>query len=184
MLLVLAFLILYELERGRGDSKMVFALFLFSSAWVAVAMGVHEPVNQLQIKLRLWGDSSPAGRTMTFLDETLSHWVFFAGYAGLCLAWAWGQARNPFARPLKGWMWAAFYLAGVFGAAGMTAALWNDTWPGIIRELAVITAVVVGCELFRRRGGPRRRQPLTACVQLANLLALAVLLARGLMGMN
>jgi|GEM_PF-2029187 len=178
--LALAFLILHELERGRADARRVLALFLFSSAWVAVAMGVHEPINQLQIKLGLLGDLSPAGQTMTFLDEIISHWVLFAGYAGLCLAWAWGQARNPLDRPLKGWIWAAFYLAGVCGAAGMVAALWKDSWPGIIRELAVLAAVIVGCELFRRHGGPRRRQPLTVCLQLSNALAFAVLLVKGL----
>ena len=178
--LALAFLILHELERGRADARRVLALFLFSSAWVAVAMGVHEPINQLQIKLGLLGDLSPAGQTMTFLDEIISHWVLFAGYAGLCLAWAWGQARNTLTRPLKGWIWAAFYLAGVCGAAGMVAALWKDPWPGIIRELAVLAAVVMGCELFRRHGGPRRRQPLTVCLQLSNALAFAVLLVKGL----
>lgn len=179
--LTMAFFMLHELARARRGSWPVFALFMLSSFWIAVAMGAHEPVNQLQIKMRLLGDLSPAGKTMTFLDEVLSHWAFFTGYIGLCLSWAWAQARNPVPDPVKPWMWAVFVLASATGAAGIIASLWGDPLNGIIRDLGIIAAVILACEILRWRGGTRRSQPVTVSIQLGNMLAFAVLLLHGLL---
>jgi len=179
--LVFAFFMVNELERSPRRSFAVFGLFLFSSFLIAVAMGMHEPVNILRAKMRISGDSGLAGATMYFLDEVLSHWSFFAGYAGVCAAWAWSQARNPVSEPISLWKWMAFAVASLAGAAGITASLWGTPVNGIACDLSVIAAVILCCEALRLRGGMRRRQPVTLSVQLSNLVAFAALLMRGLL---
>ena len=179
--LVLAFFILNELEHLACRSFMVFGLLLFSSFWIAVSMGIHEPINRLWFAMHLSDTHGPASITVYFLDEILSHWVFFAGYAGVCVAWAWGQARNPVSEPISPLMWMAFILVSFFGAAGIIASLWGESISGIASDLSVIAAVILSCEALRRYGGTRRTQPVTLSVQLSNLIAFAVLLISGLL---
>lgn len=178
--LVLAFFMINELERSSRRSFAVFGLFLFSSFLIAVAMGIHEPVNMLQWKMQLSGDSGPAGATMYFLDEVLSHWAFFAGYAGVCVSWAWSQSRHPLSKPLSPRFLAVFIVASLVSAAGITASLLGAPLSQIVCDLVVIAVVIVCCEALCRRGGARGRQPVTWSVQLSNLIAFIALLMRGL----
>lgn len=178
--LVFAFFMMDELERSPRRPFANFGLFLFSAFLIAVAMGIHEPVNILQYKMRLDGDSGPAGATMYFLDEVLSHWAFFAGYAGVCVAWAWSQSRNPVSMPISLWMWVVFSTASLAGGAGITASLWGQPLSRIVCDLIVIAVVILCCEVLRWRGGARWRQPVTWSVQLSNIIAFVALLIRGL----
>jgi len=178
--LIFAFFMMDELDRSPRRSLANYGLFLFASLLIAVAMGIHEPVNMLQWKMKLSGDSGPAGATMYFLDEVLSHWVFFAGYAGVCVSWAWNQSRNPLSKSLSPQFCAVFVVATIAGAAGITASLWGTPLSHIIRELVVMAVVIICCEALRWKGGARWRQPVTWSVQLSNLIAFATLLIYGL----
>jgi len=178
--LVFAFFMMDELDRSPCRSLANYGLFLFASFLIAVAMGIHEPVNMLQAKMKLSGASGPAGATMYFLDEVLSHWVFFAGYAGVCVSWAWNQSRNPLAQLLSPQFCAVFVVATIAGAAGITASLWTTPLSHVIRELVVMAVVIVSCEALCRKGGARWRQPVTWSVQLSNLIAFVALLMHGL----
>jgi hypothetical protein len=98
--LALLFRIIWALEGGRRDAKWVMTLFVISAALVAVAMGVHEPINALRntankSELALMSDS------LWFWDDLFSHVVFFAGFVGTSLTLILSQMRNPL--PDGGW---------------------------------------------------------------------------------
>ncbi len=65
--------------------------------WVslfAVSMGVHDVTNTLWAAGRN-GLPDSVAETIAFLDDSLSHWVFFAGFAGATLSLVEAQLGSP-----------------------------------------------------------------------------------------
>lgn len=80
---VLLFLIVWTLERGRADAAKPLTLFVLAACWLGISMGAHEPMNALQraAGMRL-------ADTVYFWDEIYSHVVFFSAYGAISLALA------------------------------------------------------------------------------------------------
>jgi len=146
--LALLFRIIWALEGGRRDAKWVMTLFVISAALVAVAMGVHEPINALRntankSELALMSDS------LWFWDDLFSHVVFFAGCVGTSLTLILSQMRNPLPEPINRFSIAIFGICAMVGGAGIYASLVQG---GRIRvDLAIIAGVILTAEWMRKR---------------------------------
>lgn len=139
---VLFWLIYKTLGRGR-TSAVVDVLMVLSVYLVACGMGLHDPANRLAVVYRHAGALSPeVRRSLTFLDDQLGHWVFWAGF--VLGTWVLGvqQALSPL-RERMAWPWRAFF--GCVGAALLGVMLSNlwDEYPKTRVDLCVIAAAAL-----------------------------------------
>jgi len=167
---VLLFLVIWTLERGRTDATGPLTLFVLAACLLGVSMGVHEPMNALE---------RAAGKLLAgsvyFWDEIYSHIVFFTAYGAISLALIWSQTRNPLASPLCRSATLVFASCGVLAGTGIVFTELPAT--SIAADLVVIGAVIGLAELLRQR---RPFVVLPVCITLegAYVLALAALLVK------
>ncbi len=74
---------------GRGAEYTLLTLIVV----LAVSMGIHEPTNTLSRPSA--GLGGAARESVVFLDDTLSHLTFFAGFCGTSVLLVWAQLRRP-----------------------------------------------------------------------------------------
>ncbi len=174
--IALLFRVIWALERGRPDAKWLMTLFVASGAFLAVSMGVHEPINALRAAV---GESelAAAAESLWFWDDFFSHVVFFTGYVGISLILIWSQVRNPLAKPINFFTGAIFGICALVGGLGIFYSLVHG---GRIRvDLAVIAGVLIAAELLRRRKS-FAILPIALTIEGAYLLALVLLVAHRL----
>ena len=128
---------------GRGHPHAaVQVLMVLSVYFVACGMGLHDPINRLGIVYRAPDSMVPAVRqTLTFLDDQLGHWVFWAGF----VLGTWVLSVQQVLTPLKekmGWPW-RLGLGGVSAVLlwVMLINLW-DEYPKTRVDLCVVAAAV------------------------------------------
>lgn len=168
--IVLLFLIHCILEKGRVDATGPLLLLVLGTCWLAVSMGIHEPINALGQQVRRV-EGLPS-RLLWFWDDVFSHGVFFAGYVTTSLAVFWCQHRNPLKDPMR-WTRVVLFLAcGVLGGVGIVYALTPSSRMGV--DLLVILGVLVVAEVMRK-GCSFRKRPLNIVIETGYLLALIVL---------
>jgi hypothetical protein len=164
---VLQFLALWTLERGRRDATGPLTLFALAACWLGISMGVHEPLSAVH---RAAGPR--LSESFWFWREVFSHTVFFAAYAALSLAVVWSQVRNPLSQPMSRRAWVLSTGCGVLLGAGIFCSQLNarDIWV----DLGVMAVTLAGIEGLRR-GRPFALLPLNVTLELGYGLSLAAL---------
>ncbi|MFA5189511.1 MAG: hypothetical protein WC740_02235 [Verrucomicrobiia bacterium] len=168
--MVLQFLVVWTLERGRRDAAGPLTLFVLAVCWLSVSMGVHEPI----IALTRAGGPRLAN-SLWFWKEVFSHAMFFAAYTALSLALVWSQVRNPLARPMSGATVALFVACGVVTGAGIYYSLFLAKDIHVDRWVMVATIIAIMALRGRR---PLMRLPLNMVMEPAYILALLALAVR------
>lgn len=129
---------------GRGNSRAeIDVLMLLAVYFVACGMGLHDPANRIGIVYRQTGALSPeVQQSLTYLDDQLGHWVFWAGF--VLGTWVMGiqQALKPLDENMA-WPWRIGL--GAVSAAFlwvMLTNLWNE-YPKTRADLSVIFFAVL-----------------------------------------
>jgi hypothetical protein len=164
---VLQFLALWTLERGRRDSAGPLTLFALGTCWLGISMGVHEPLSPVR---RAAGPR--LAESFWFWRETFSHTVFFAAYTAMSLAMVWGQLRNPLSRPMSRRGFVLCAVCGVVLGAGIVCSQLPAR--DIRVDLAVMAVTLAGIEAMRRRR-PFAVLPLNVTMEMAYVFALLAL---------
>ncbi|MBI5394375.1 MAG: hypothetical protein HZA91_03670 [Verrucomicrobia bacterium] len=164
---VLQFLALWTLERGRRDATGPLTLFALAACWLGISMGVHEPLSAVR---RAAGPR--LAESFWFWRQVFSHAVFFAAYTAMSLAMAWSQVRNPLPQPMSRRGFVLCVACGVLLGAGI---FFSQLPAKDIRvDLAVMALTLAGIEALRRRR-PFARLPLNVTLELAYALSLVAL---------
>ncbi|MCX6909932.1 MAG: hypothetical protein NTY01_18080 [Verrucomicrobia bacterium] len=167
---VLQFLMVWTLERGRRDATGPLTLFALAACWLGVSMGVHEPI----IAFNRAGGPRLAD-SLWFWKEVFSHATFFAAYTALSLALVWSQGRNPLPRPMGGATAALFAVCGVVLAAGIYFSLLPAKDIRVDRWVMVVTLIAI---MVLRRRRPLALLPLNIVIEPAYVFALLALTVR------
>jgi len=166
---VLQFLAVWTLERGRRDATGPLTLFALAACWLGVSMGVHEPILPF---IRAAGPR--LADSLWFWKEIFSHAMFFAAYTALSLALVWSQVRNPLPRPMSGTMAALFAVCGVVTGAGIYFSLLPAKDIRVDRWVMVVTLIAI---MALRRRRPLALLPLNVVLEPAYVFALLALAA-------
>jgi hypothetical protein len=135
-------------------------------------MGMHDPANRLEAVYRGGGALSPeALRSLRYLDDGLSHWVFWSGF--VLGTWVLGlqQALAPLQKKMT-WPWRCGF--GAVAAALLWVMLTNlwDEYPKTRADLCVVAAAVavpLAFHLVARRDTGLLRLPVLCVVYPAYL---------------
>ena len=166
---VLFWLLARALGRGRPNVA-VEVLMVLSVYCVACGMGLHDPANRMEAVYRQTGALTPeVRRSLTYLDDQLGHWVFWAGF--VLGTWVLGlqQALAPL-RERMSWPWRVFF--GCIGAALLWVMLTNlwDEYPKTRADLCVIAVaalVPLAAQRVVCRGAGLLRLPALCVIYLA-----------------
>ena len=140
---VLFWLIYKTLGRGRTYG-VVDVLMVLSVYFVACGMGLHDPTNRMGVVYGGTGALTPeVRRSLVYLDDQLSHWVFWLGF--VLGTWVLGiqQALAPLKERMT-WPWRIGF--GCIAGALLWVMLTNmwDEYPQTRVDLCVVaTAVLV-----------------------------------------
>lgn len=160
---VLQFLALWTMERGRRDAAGPLALFALAACWLGMSMGVHEPLSAVR---RAAGPR--LAESFWFWRQVFSHMVFFAAYATLSLALVWSQVRNPLSEPMSRRAVVLSTGCGLLLAAGIFCS--HVPAKDIRIDLAVMALTLAGIEALRR-GRPFALLPLNVTLELGYVLS-------------
>lgn len=169
--IILCFFIFFTLECNRQNFFMPLLLLLLGCSWLAISMGVHEPINAFRSQIS--GTIGLYGRVLWFWDEIFSHTIFFAGYAAVSFALLWSQARNPLLNEMSKKQQITFLGYGIIAGLGITWSLLPgasykvDSW--------VIVGVLIIARLIRGKN-TLKKCPINMTMETAYLLALILLL--------
>lgn len=130
-------LLLWEIfEACAGASRRVLSLLMITGFFfLGLAFGIHEPANALGVAgaRKLY----PAfAESVTFFDDYLGHWIFFAGMAICVTAICAAEAENPFEKPLSKLNLTLVAIGGIAGAISLYGNSVNDA--GTWRDMAVV----------------------------------------------
>jgi len=164
---VLLFLTLWTLERGRRDATGPLTLVALAACWLGISMGVHEPLSAVRPAA-----GPRLSESFWFWREIFSHAVFFAAYATLSLAVVWSQVRNPLAQPMSCRAAVLSIGSGVLLGAGIFCSQLHAK--DIRADLVVMALTLAGIEALRR-GRPFALLPLNVTLELGYGLSLAAL---------
>ncbi len=171
--IVTIFFIFFTLERDRNNFFRPLALLLIGCTWLAVSMGVHEPINAFEsISTEL---SNLNTRVLWFWDEIFSHIVFFAGYMTVSFALLWSQSRNPLADKMSLRKYIIFLIYGILSGAGIIYALLPSKSYKV--DLIIIASTIIIAEFIRKRKS-FRKCPINLMMESGYLLAFTFLLLR------
>ena len=140
---VLLFLVIWTLERGRVDAARSLTLFVLAACLLGISMGVHEPMNALEHT-----EGRRLAGTVYFWDEIYGHTVFFIAYGAISLALIWSQIRNPLASPLSAGAALMFASCGMLAGAGI--AFTEIPSACITADLFVMSLVIALAEVLRK----------------------------------
>ena len=155
----LFWLLVRAVSCGRPN-RLVEVLMVLTVYFVACGMGMHDPANRLEAVYRGGGAlSAEARRSLCYLDDGLSHWIFWGGF--VLGTWVFGlqQLLSPL-RERMGRSWQCGF--GAVAAALLWVMLTNlwDEYPKTRADLCVIAAAVAVPLVFhvtvRRRVGLSR----------------------------
>ncbi len=138
---VLFWMLCRTVGRGR-TSGVVDVLLVLAIYFVACGMGIHDPANRMQVAYReAAAMSAEVRQTLVFLDDGLSHWVFWGGF--VLGTWVLGiqQALSPLKARMV-WPWRIGL--GAVAAALLWVMLTNlwDEYPKTRVDLCVIALAV------------------------------------------
>lgn len=171
--IVLLFSIHRILENKRDDVAIPFLVLVLGTCWLAISMGMHEPINVFRQQV---GHIDPLqARVLWFWDDVFSHIIFFAGYVASSIAILWSQKRNPLRHPMRLLTVALFLICGVVGGMGITYSL----IPGatVTIDLIMILGVFVTAEIMRK-GRSFRILPLNIVIEMSCVIPLILLVLR------
>ena len=168
--IVLLFAMHRTLEYGRKDAAIPLLVLVLGSCWLAISMGIHEPINAF--RQQMGHIETPSSRLLWFWDDVFSHMVFFAGYAASTIAILWSQKRNPLKHPMPLPTFVLFMIYGVISGIGITYSLAPGAAATV--DLVVIAGVLVAAEIMRK-GHPFRQHPVNIVVEASYLLPLIML---------
>ena len=126
---------------GRGRPHLAVQILMVLSVYlVACGMGLHDPVNRLEVVYRgAHGLTPEVRRTLAFLDDQLGHWIFWSGF--VLGTWVLGiqQALSPL-KDKMAWPWRLGL--GCVSAVLLWVMLTNlwDEYPKTRVDLCVIAA--------------------------------------------
>ena len=163
----LAWFMVRALARGRPHCG-VEALMVLAVCFIACGMGIHDPANLLGSHA---SRETPVGDALHFLDDGLSHWVFWCGF--VLGSWVFGiqQLLSPL-REKMGRVWRCGF--GAVTAALLWVMLTNlwDEYPKTRADLCVIAAaaaVPLAFHLAARRDVALARLPVLCVIYPAYL---------------
>jgi hypothetical protein len=158
---VLFWLLMRVVARGR-PSRAAEVLMVLTVYFVACGMGMHDPANRLEAVYRVGGGvSADALRSLSYIDDGLSHWIFWGGF----VLGTWVFGLQQLLSPLDGKMGVAWRCGfGAVAAALLWVMLTNlwDEYPKTRVDLCVIAAaaaVPLGFHAVARRGVGLSRLP-------------------------
>ncbi|MDD4102424.1 MAG: hypothetical protein PHU80_07300 [Kiritimatiellae bacterium] len=123
---------------GKGSASVaVQVLMVLAVYFVACGMGIHDPLNRMQTVYPEHLLPSNVWRTMLYLDDQLSHWVFFGGF----VLGTWVVGVQQVLAPLEdkmGWRWGiGFVVISLALLWVMLTNLW-DEYPKTLVDICVI----------------------------------------------
>lgn len=170
--MILLFSVHRILENNRKDALIPLFVLILGSCWLAISMGIHEPINIFRQQTNNLTASS--ARVLWFWDDVFSHIVFFAGYASTSISILWSQKRNPLKKPMSLLTVVLFMICGMIGGLGITYSL--VPCPTVTIDLSIILGVLIIAEIMRK-GQPFKERPLNIVMEVSCLLPL-IMLAR------
>ena len=157
---------------AQRDPVLLGALALLAVVW-AQGQGMHLAANAINHHLTV--NDGDAGRLTEFLDETLSHYLWYAAVVATPGFFLLVAARSPQATVDEAAYEAPAAL--LFGAILAISSLEADVVP---LALPVFAITLISGVLWSRRQRSRLRSPLTRFAAAATAIALAVIVAWGI----
>jgi len=168
--IILLFVIHKILEQDRKDAIWPLLLLMLGCCWVAISMGVHEPINAFRIQFGY--NETPLSRILWFWDDIFSHIIFFAGYVTVSCALLWSQSRNPLQVSMSFLKSMSFLIFGILAGVGITYSLVAGASFSI--DFFIMLGVLVVAEIIRA-GKSFRTMPLCIVMESSYFLSLILL---------
>lgn len=167
---VLFWLMVRAVAGGRPH-RAVEVLMVLTVYFIACGMGMHDPTNRMEAVYRGSQAAPEIMQSLRYLDDDLSHWIFWGGF----VLGSWVAGLQQLLSPLRekmGWAWRCGF--GAIAAALLWVMLTNlwDEYPKTLVDLCVIVAAVVvplGFHLVARRSVGLLRLPVLCVIYPAYL---------------
>jgi len=165
--------LMWKLQRlaANNTTGLSSTLFVLGACILGVGMGMHDTCDLLG---RTYRQAAPPAmlRSLDFFDNHLGHWVFFAGFILITLAFGLAQTRHPLSKPLSKPKMLGFFAFSLVFAAVM---VYNLMFERTARDVFVIAlALGITVAIHATAGVEIRRLPMLLLLYPAYTCAIIV----------